>query len=141
MKNLLFVNLALIISSSAFADFNSMMKIYNNPNLAPKVAKCHNNTMCNGFIALAQQWQNIPSNYRYKGSFDIKKQAKVGDGYGLNKGYYMYTDRAVDFKDVGDNFFWKGGSASKADEAIFGRGLAVLMFIEDKNGWAKDKPF
>ena len=71
MKRIL-VALAFTVSSlSSFAGLPEMMKVYNNPKSAPQVATCKRNTQCNAFVALANQWQAIPNNYRYHG-FDIK---------------------------------------------------------------------
>ena len=133
MKKILTI-LAVTMSTSSFAGLPEMMKVYNNPKSAPQVATCKRNTQCNAFVALANQWQAIPNNYRYHG-FDIKKQAKQGDGYGLNKGFSLATDKAIALSEAGDNTFYSGGSQSVAKERIFAQGLAVLLYIEDKNGW------
>lgn len=137
MVKIIFVIFGLLISSASFADLSVMMKVYNNPNSAPKVTRCHGNITCNGFVALAKQWKDIPIKYRYHG-FDIRQDAKMGDGYGLNKGFYLNNDKSINYSEVGNDFFYKNGGASKSDEAIFGRGLAVLLYIEDKNGWSKN---
>lgn len=133
MKNILAI-LVLTISPYSFAGLSEMMKVYNNPKSAPQVATCKQNTQCNAFVALAKQWQAIPNNYRYHG-FDIKKQAKEGDGYGLNKGFTLTTDKAISLSNAGDAVFYNGGGKGAAKERIFGQGLAVLLYIEDKNGW------
>lgn len=112
-----------------------MMKVYKNPLSAPKVATCKGNINCNAFTALAKQWQEIPKTYRYDG-FDIRKQAAQGDGYGLSKGFSLATDRSVAFQEAGDTVYYNGGSKPRASEAVFGQGMAVLLYIEDKNGWA-----
>lgn len=134
MKKLLLLSL-LVISTSTFADLSAMMKIYNNPQLAPKVPVCKKDTNCNAFVALSKQWQAIPDTYRYSG-FDIKKQARQGDGYGLNKGYSFYKERSVEIGEAGtENFYYNDGPTR---ETLLARGLAVLLYIEDKNGWVKD---
>ncbi len=116
---------------------DNMMKIYNNPESAPTVVKCQKNTKCNAFVALSKQWQSIPKSYRYHG-FDIKDMAKNGDGYGLNKGFYFITERTNELKDAGEEVYYAGGKMGKKDEYVFARGLAILLYIEDKNGWAKN---
>lgn len=126
--------LALTISTSSFAGLPEMMKVYNNPKSAPQAAECNRKTQCNAFVALANQWQAIPNNYRYQG-FDIKKQAKQGDGYGLNKGFSLATDKSIALAEAGENTFYSGGSKAATKERIFAQGLAVLLYIEDKNGW------
>jgi len=133
MKKILTI-LALTSSASSFAGLPEMMKVYNNPKSAPQAAECNNKTQCNAFVALANQWQAIPNNYRYHG-FDIKKQAKQGDGYGLNKGFTLATDKGIALSEAGENTFYSGGSKAAAKERIFAQGLAVLLYIEDKNGW------
>lgn len=135
MKKILLA-LTLGISASSFAALPEMMKVYQNPKVAPKVAKCKGNTNCNAFVALANQWQAIPTSYRYHG-LDIKKQAKDGDGYGLNKGFSLTKDKSIALSEAGDAVFYDGGGKGSANERIFGQGLAVLLYIEDKNGWAE----
>lgn len=136
----IFVAMALTISSvSSFAGLPEMMKIYNNPKLAPKVAVCKGDAYCNGFIALSKQWKDIPNSYRYQGEWDIKVYAREGITYnsrgnnvGLHKGFYWYTDKSINFLQsiqTKQNF--------SKNNNIEG-GLAVLLYIEDKKGWAKD---
>ena len=38
---------------------------------------------------------------------------------------------------VGDMIFYDGSGKGMANECVFAQGLAVLLYIEDKNGWAK----
>lgn len=122
------------VTTASFAGLPEMMKVYNNPSSAPKVASCRGNIKCNAFTALAKQWQAIPNNYRYHG-FNIKDQARQGDGYGLNKGFSLSQDKSVSLSEAGDAVYYSGGSKGAANERIFGQGLAVLLYIEDKNGW------
>lgn len=136
MKKLLFLSV-LLFSLPSFAGLPEMMKIYNNPNLAPSVKECKGNNYCNGFVALSKQWKDIPNSYRYKGGFNIKHNAKIGDGYGLNKGFYLYQDKSIEFSDVGNEYFYDNGGKPKSKEKVFAQGLAVLLYIEDKNGWTK----
>ncbi|ATZ66784.1 hypothetical protein [Acinetobacter haemolyticus] len=126
--------ISICINSQVYAGLPEMMKIYKNPSLAPKVAVCKGNTNCNAFTALAKQWHDIPKNYRYHG-FDVRLQALQGDGYGLNKGFSLAKDRSNAFQDAGEVIYYDGGSRGKAKEAIFAQGMAVLLYIEDKNGW------
>ncbi|MGR3979026.1 hypothetical protein FW754_15445 [Acinetobacter sp. 1207_04] len=133
MKKLLLA-FSVIISTSSFAGLPEMMKVYNNPSSAPKVAACKGNVKCNAFTALAKQWQAIPNNYRYHG-FDIKDQARQGDGYGLNKGFSLSQDKSISLSEAGDAVYYDGGGKGAANERIFGQGLAVLLYIEGKNGW------
>lgn len=121
-------------TANAYAGLPEMMKIYNNPKSAPKVAVCKGNHHCNAFTALAAQWQDIPKNYRYHG-FDIRKQAAKGDGYGLYKGFSLQADQSIEISDAGDRVYYDGLSKSK-NESTFAKGRAVLLYIEDKNHWA-----
>lgn len=132
----IFLSLALAVSaSSSFAGLPEMMKIYKNPSLAPNTDYCAvTDDNCKAFTALAKQFDSIPANYRYHG-FDIRKQALQGDNYGLNKGFSFYKQRTVEISDGGEVYF---DFASKKKSLISAKGLAVLLYIEDKNGWAKD---
>lgn len=133
MNNLLRLLIAAscaIVTSTSYADLNSMQKIYNNPNLAPKIQRCKGNQQCNVFSALSKEWQSIPNNYRLSG-FDIKADARKGDAYGLWKGFTLQSDRAVDIAEAGYDVFYKG-SKSKADEKLFAQGLAVLLYLDHK---------
>ena len=125
----------LICSFQVHAGLPEMMKIYNNPQSAPKVPKCKGDINCNAFVALSKQWKSIPTSYRYDG-FDIRKDAKEGDGYGLNKGFSLAKDRSVTYSEVGGDMFYYYNKGF-ANERIFAQGLAVLLYIEDKNKWAK----
>lgn len=131
MMKKLFLTLGMAFSLSAYAAPAEMMKYYNNPRLAPKVAECKGNVNCNAFVALAKQWQKIPNNYRYQGEFNIKRDAALGDGYGLNKGFSLSHEQSQNLSETGEMFFYDGGSKSKAKERIFAQGLAVLLYIED----------
>lgn len=133
MKKLALV-LLLAMSTASYASLPEMMKIYRNPNLAPSVPKCQHDIDCNAFVALSKHWQSIPNNYRYHG-FDIKQDARNGDGYGLNKGFSLHKERTNEIRDAGEAVFYDGGSKGPANEKIFAQGLAVLLYLEDKNGW------
>lgn len=135
MKKLILLSALSMIGTASFAGLPEMMKVYNNPSSAPKVAACKGNVNCNGFTALAKQWQSIPNNYRYHG-FNIKDQARQGDGYGLNKGFSLSKDKSQNLSEAGDAVYYDGGGKGAANERIFGQGLVVLLYIEDKNGWA-----
>lgn len=126
------VALSTLIAMPALAN-NTMLKYFNNPTSAPKVAECKGNQNCNAFVALAKQWQSIPNNYRYH-SFNIKKEASIGNGYGLYKGYSVSSERGMALQDAGYNVFYDGGSKGKAKERIFAQGTAVLLYIEDVYG-------
>ena len=132
-----FLFLIVAVSAQSYAGLSEMMHIYNHPQSAPQVSQCKGDTKCNAFFALSNQLDVIPNSYRYNG-FDIKKQAKQGDGYGLNKGFSLRAEQSIALSDAGDAFFYSSGKWSAKKEAIFGRGLAVLLYIEDKNGWVKD---
>lgn len=134
MKRILAL-LALTMSSVSFAGLPEMMKIYNNPSLAPNTEYCAvMDDNCKAFTALAKQFGSIPTNYRYHG-FDIRRDALAADNYGLNKGFYYHRDRTIDIKDGGEVYF---DFSSKKKSLISAKGMAVLLYIEDKNGWAKD---
>lgn len=133
--------LAIFISASSFAGLPEMMKIYNNPKSAPKVAACKGDSYCNGFLALSRQWKDIPNSYRYKGEYDIKASARdgitydeQGRGIGLERGFYFQKDRTQKFIDGAYKYIEVKKQTSLNHEG----GLAVLLYIEDKNGWAKD---
>lgn len=133
MKKLLAI--LVLISNSSFAGLPEMMKIYKNPSLAPNTEYCAvMDDNCKAFTALAKQFDSIPANYRYHG-FDIRRDALAADNYGLNKGFYYYKDRTIEIKDGGDVYF---DFSSKKKSLISAKGMAVLLYIEDKNGWAKD---
>lgn len=107
-----------------------LMNIYNNPNLAPEVVACKGDIYCNTFIELSKKWKSIPDSYRYKGSFDIKAQAKSGITFddqgrniGLQRGFYFYneqTNKIIDGVEILDNI---------PDD--YEGGLAILLYIED----------
>lgn len=137
MKKIVLFTLLSSLSIPAFANLDNMMKIYHNPQLAPKVKACKNNIKCNAFMALSRQWQSIPNHYRYKGKWEIKSFARKGitwDNQGRNiglwKGFY-WTEKSVDYFDAALNHLAE-------PEPHIERGLAVLLYIEDKNGWAPD---
>lgn len=140
MKKIL-IALALTVSSvSSFAGLPEMMKVYNNPKSAPKIATCKGDIYCNGFIALSKQWKDIPNSYRYKGE-DIKAYAKNGATYdeqgrniGLESGFVLSTNNAQKMHEGVDKYFEAKGYVTESNQ----RGLAVLLYIEDKKGWAKD---
>ena len=118
-----------------------MMTIYNNPKLAPQVHGCKGNTYCNAFIALASQWRAIPDSYRYHGEYDIKASAKDGVTYddqgrnvGLHSGFYFQTEMSQKLIDGADAYVETEKQATWNHES----GLAVLLYIEDKNGWSKE---
>lgn len=122
------------VFSISHADVATMNKYYKNPNLAPKIKRCNSNQDCNAFYALSKQWKSIPNGFYTPGCPDckVKEQARDGDGYGLNKGYSLERDRSHDLKEAGENEFYSGGAANKADERIFAEGLAVLIYLENK---------
>lgn len=140
MKKIL-IALALTVSSiSSFAGLPEMMKVYNNPKSAPKIATCKGDIYCNSFIALSKQWKDIPNSYRYRGE-DIKAYAKDGATYdeqgrniGLESGFFLSTNKSQKMHEGVDKYFEAKGYVTESNQ----RGLAVLLYIEDKNGWAKD---
>ena len=99
-----------------------------------KIKRCNGNQDCNTFYALSKQWKSIPNNFHTPDCPDckVKEHARDGDGYGLNKGYYLERDRSHELKEAGENKFYRGGAASKADERIFAEGLAVLIYLDYK---------
>lgn len=114
---------------------SQMMKIYNNPQLAPPVYLCQGDIYCNAFSALSQYWIYIPDDYRYQGEFNIKYQAQIGDGYGLNKGFTLSQEQSILLAERGDLAYYNSGGKSPEQEKIFAEGLAVLLYIEEINGW------
>lgn len=127
-KDTTFVDKTLHFDESQY--LAELMNIYNNPNLAPKVIACKGDIYCNTFIALSTKWKNIPDSYRYKGSFDIKADAKRGITFddqgrniGLQRGFYFYneqTNRIINGVESLDNI-----------PQDYEGGLAVLLYIED----------
>ena len=138
----MFIVLAIMISSvSSFAGLPEMMKTYENPKSAPKISACKGDTYCNGFIALSKQWKDIPNSYRYKGEYDIKAYARDGATYddqgrnqGLESGFYWSTDKSNSFIRGLDKYIETKGHIPDSYEG----GLAVLLYIEDENGWVKN---
>ena len=139
----IFIAMVLTVSSvSSFAGLPEMMKVYNNPKSAPKIAACKGDIYCNSFIALSKQWKDIPNSYRYQGKWDIKAFAKRGVTYnnqgrniGLeSQGYYLHTDKANKISEGVSKYIETKKHTPDDNEG----GLAVLLYIEDKNGWAKD---
>lgn len=120
--------------SVSHADVATMNKYYNNPKLAPKIKRCNGNQDCNVFYALSKQWKSIPNGFYVPGCREckVKEEARVGNGYSLNKGYGLERDRSIHLKEVGEDKFYRGGAASKADERIFAEGLAVLIYLDYK---------
>lgn len=144
MKKVLVALTLTMGSMSSFAGLPEMMKVYNNPKIAPKVAICKGNSYCNGFVALSKQWTDIPNSYRYKGKFNIKADARRGITYdsqgrhrGLSNGFYFYNDKTRKFMERGDILVERDINLS----ATYERGTAVLLYIEDKNGWVRDNDF
>lgn len=131
MKKLAFLMVLMLFSVNAFAGLPEMMKIYNNPSLAPKVKICKGDIFCNASVALSDQWKSIPNNYRYKGEFEIKSYAKSGITWdsqgrniGLHSGFYICQDKSsVYLNSIPDK------------EPYIERIWAVLLYIEDKKGW------
>ena len=122
------------VFSVSHADISTMNKYYDKPNLAPKVQRCKGNQDCNVFYALSKQWKSIPNGFHTPGCPEckVKEEAKDGNGYGLNKGYSLKRDYSINLSEAGWNEFYKGGSATKSDERIFGEGLAVLIYLDYK---------
>ena len=141
------ISLALtIVSVSSFAGLPEMTKIYKNPKLAPKVAACNGEIYGHGFISLSKQWKDIPNSYRYKGEYDIKAYAKNGVSYdeqgrsiGLEN-FTLYNEQSTKLLGSLDKYIETKGHVPFPDKAGNGGyegGLAVILYIEDKNGWAK----
>lgn len=135
-KENLFVDKTLHFDESQY--LAELMNIYNNPNLAPKIIGCKGDIYCNTFIALSTKWKNIPDSYRYKGSFDIKADAKKGITFddrgrniGLQRGFYFYNEQT--------NRIISGVENLENIPQDYEGGLAVLLYIEDKSGWTNDK--
>ncbi len=115
-----------------------LMKLYNNPRLSPEISTCKGNIYCNTFIALSKEWRNIPDSYRYQGEFDIKSEAGNGITYddngrniGLERGFYFYTEQTQKIKSGVENL--------ESLPHDYEGGLAILLYIEDKNGWISTK--
>ena len=130
------VVLGLFFSTMSYAGIPEMMKVYKNPHSAPPVTKCKQNAYCNAFVALSKQWKDIPNSYRYNG-FDIKSDARNGDGYGLNKGFSLHKNQSIAIAESGDEVFYAGGGKGAANERVFAQGLAVLLYLEGIHGWNK----
>lgn len=134
MKKFLTV-LALVGSTSSFAGLSEMMNIYNNPTIAPKYTACQSNLYCNGFTALSKQWDTIPKSYRYKGEYDIRKMAEIGDASSLYRGFSFGEEESTFyFIEAGADTYYQYDNKDKSD-LTFARGIAVLLYMVDKNGW------
>lgn len=114
---------------------SGMMRIYHNPELAPSIQVCQGDVYCNAFSALAQHWVDISDDYRFKNTYNIKYDAEIGDGYGLNKGFTLTQEKSIFLSEAGNLAYYNSGKENSAKEKIFAEGLAVLLFIEDMNGW------
>ncbi len=146
MKKISIAFVLTLISVSSFAGLPEMTKVYKNPKLAPKVAACKGDTYCNGFIALSKLWKDIPNSYRYKGEYDIKAYAKSGVSYdergrsiGLDN-FSLYAEQSQKLSGSLDKYIETKGHVPFPDKAGNGGyegGLAVILYIEDKNGWTK----
>ncbi len=140
MKKICLTLVLAISSTYSFAGLPEMMNTYNNPKTAPNVSECKGDIYCNGFIALSKQWRDIPDSYRYEGAHDIKYYAKRGWTYddqgrnrGLSMGFGWSADRSNRFIEGAEYYTDNRGYIPDHYEG----GLAVLLYIEDKNGWTK----
>lgn len=113
---------------------SQMMNIYQNPQSAPPVYLCQGDIYCNAFFALSQYWVHIPDSYRYQGEFNIKFSAQIGDAYGLNKGFTLKKEQSVLLADS-INLYYANSGENSSQEKTLSEGLAVLLYIEDMNGW------
>lgn len=122
------MSIGILYTVNSYADVRSLARIYQHPNQAAQVQRCHGNTHCNAFYALAKNWQSIPNSFRLEG-FDVKRYARVGDGYGLHKGFSLQKDRSYNLANAGEAVFYNG---SPSDEKIYAQGLAVLLYLENR---------
>ena len=131
LKIMMGISCAAVFSVS-HADVATMNKYYKNPNLAPKIKRCNGDQNCNAFYALSKQWQSVPNCFKdsYGTDCSTKKDARIGNGYSLWKGYSLKNERSSDLAWAAEDVFYRGGAASKADERIFAEGLAVLIYLE-----------
>ena len=120
--------------SMSHADFSAMNKNYTNSKVAPKVQHCKGDQDCNAFYALSKEWKAIPNCFKtsYGSNCDAKAEAKAGNGYSLWKGASFRHTRSSNLANAAEEVFYRGGSASPADERIFAEGLAVLYFLDAK---------
>lgn len=127
----------LIICGSTYshAGLPEMMKIYNNPTLAPMFSACAGHLYCNGFTALSKQWASIPKNYKYKGKWDIRSMAEKGDGERLYRGFSFGEEESVHYYlEAGSETYYQYDSPHH-NELTFARGVAVILYMKEKNGW------
>lgn len=117
-------------------DYSNIMAVYHKPELAPTTQECYDSELCNAFVAIAQQWHNIPIDYRYQG-FDIRQQAAIGDAHGLHKGFTLQNQRSIELAEAGNIFLYQNANMSGQEVHLFAQGLAMLLYIEDQNGWAQ----
>lgn len=120
--------------SMSHADFSAMNKYYTNSKVAPKVQHCKGDQDCNAFYALSKEWKAIPNCFKtsYGSNCYAKAEAKAGNGYSLWKGASFRHTRSSNLANAAEEVFYRGGSASPADERIFAEGLAVLYFLDAK---------
>ena len=55
----------------------------------------------------------------------------------LNKGYSLNKDQSIAIAEAGNDIFYAGGSKGANNERTFAQGLAVILYLEDKKGWAR----
>lgn len=133
MKRLILTAAAVLFSSTAFSGLPEMMKIYNNPKSAPAVAACKGSIDCNAFYALSKQINGIPKSYSKRDS-DLVEYAMDNDFYSLGKGYDLYGDTSKKYSEAGAKPFYYSKDSKKWGN-VYTKGYAVLVYIEDMNGW------
>ncbi len=127
--------LAICGASYSNAGLPEMMKVYNNPTLAPKFSACAGNLYCNGFTALSKQWESIPKNYKYKGKWDIRSMAEKGAAEDLYRGFGFGEEESVHYYlEAGSDTYYQYDSRHH-NELTFARGVAVILYMKEKNGW------
>ncbi|MEG6547666.1 hypothetical protein V6C59_17545 [Acinetobacter bereziniae] len=131
MKKLFILLSALMISTSSFA-FMEIMALYRNPQISEKIPRCKGNIDCNTFVSLANSYPSlklsIKNNYPA-----LLEYAEQGEGKKLDDEIWLYQDRSKKILKAGKAIYAKNTNPN--DKYIYARGLAVLLFIEQRNGW------
>ncbi|MFW1858711.1 hypothetical protein [Acinetobacter defluvii] len=131
MKKWFLLLLALTISTPSFA-LIEIMAIYNNPQINVKIPRCKGDINCNTFVSLANSYEGlklaIKNNYPM-----LLEYADQGEGKKLDDEIWLYRDHSKKILKAGKAIYGKNTNSN--DKYIYARGLAVLLFIEQRNGW------
>mgnify|MGYP001556856315 CR=1 FL=1 len=136
------ISLILGVSINSYANTYELLQIYENPLDAPAVAKCKGNASCNAFVALSKHYDEIPEDYQYQNYAYIRLMANDGRADILTEAFRYNTSRSLDLLNSASRFnhakeSYENDKAKHPDTYTYARGLAVLLYIEDENGWTR----